>query len=168
MNYKIIDNFLNIKDFKNLNSFIKGKEIPWFFNKVDVANNIKNKNGFFQHTFYENHQPINNYITQINPFMEKLKIVGILRIRANLTTRDIDAVESSYHTDNDNLSSCTAIFFFNNCNSKTILKLPDEDMVVESKENRILIFKSSIYHKVVYATDIHKRYVINFNYFTEE
>ena len=30
MNYKIIDNFLNIKDFKNLNSFIKGEEIPWF------------------------------------------------------------------------------------------------------------------------------------------
>tara|TARA_R100001440_G_scaffold16293_7_gene27782 strand:- start:6133 stop:6636 length:504 start_codon:yes stop_codon:yes gene_type:complete len=164
LNYKIIDNFLEEEKFNNLSNFIKGTDIPWFVNEDDVENNTKNKNGFFRHVFYHRYESKSNWITKINPIMEKLNPISLISIRANLNVRDIDSVESSYHIDNKSFLAHTAIFFLNDCNSKTFLKLPNKEIIVGSKENRMLIFKSSIYHKVIYATDIHKRYVINFNY----
>jgi hypothetical protein len=47
------------------------------------------------------------------------------------------------------------------------LKINDKIISIDSKENRLLKFKSTIMHKLIYHTDVHKRIVINFNYITE-
>lgn len=167
--FKIIDNFLDDEFYKNLNTVIKGEFFNWFIEKEDTTNNNKNLNGFFNHNFFNNYEPASPYFkTLIVPILEKLNICSIINIRANLSLRDVDTIESGVHTDNESNSAYTAILFLTKCNAKTVLKLPEKKINVESIENRILIFKSKIKHKVIYHTDVHKRFVINFNFFKEE
>mgnify|MGYP003124075172 FL=1 len=167
--YKVIDNFLDDESYKNLNNVIKGGFFNWFVEKEDTDDNTKNLNGFFNHNFFNNHEPASPYFkTLIIPILEKLNICSIINIRANLSLRDKDTIESGLHTDNKSNSAYTAILFLTKCNAKTVLELPDKKINIESIENRMLIFKSKIKHKVIYHTDVHKRFVINFNFFYEE
>tara|TARA_R110000782_G_scaffold185454_1_gene275614 strand:- start:87 stop:611 length:525 start_codon:yes stop_codon:yes gene_type:complete len=167
--FKIIDNFLDDELYKNLNTVLKGEFFNWFIEKEDTDDNTKNLNGFFNHNFYRNNEPASPYFkTLIIPILEKLNIFSIINIRANLSLRDVDTIESGVHTDNESNSAYTAILFLTKCNAKTVLELPEKKINVESIENRMLIFKSKIKHKVIYHTDVHKRFVINFNFFKEE
>jgi hypothetical protein len=169
--YKIIDNFLDDESYKNLNYVIKSNSFNWFIEKEDTINNNKNLNlnGFFNHVFYNNYEPVSSYFkTLIVPILKKLNVCSIINIRANLSLRDVDTIECGVHTDNYSNSAYTAILFLTKCNSKTILELPGKKINVESIENRMLIFKSKIKHKVIYHTDVHKRFAINFNFFKEE
>tara|TARA_R110000765_G_scaffold31685_1_gene73887 strand:- start:2553 stop:3059 length:507 start_codon:yes stop_codon:yes gene_type:complete len=168
MTYEIIDNFLDKQKYEEISSFIKGEEIPWYYEKEDIIGNDKNKNGFFQHCFYTDYKPNSSGIDHINPLIKKIKPLSIIKIKANLIFRDVDTINCGYHNDNKSSSAYTAIFFLTNCNSITTLMLGDKKLNVESKENRFLVFKSCVKHKVIYPNDIHKRYVINFNFFKEE
>ena len=159
--YKVIDNFLDDESYKNLNNVIKGGFFNWFIEKEDTDDNNKNLNGFFNHNFFNNHEPA-------SPYFKSLIIPILKNIRANLSLRDVDTIESGLHTDNESNSAYTAIFFLTKCNAVTVLELPEKKINVKSIENRMLIFKSKIKHKVIYHTDVHKRFVINFNFFNEE
>jgi len=167
--YKIIDNFLDLESYKNLSYIIKGDSFNWFFEKEDTTDSSKNINGFFRHLFFSDYEPSSPYFkTLIVPILKKLNVFSNINTRANLCLRDVDTIECGVHTDNYSNSAYTAILFLTKCNSKTILELPGEKINVESVENRMLIFKSKIKHKVIYHTDVQKRFVINFNFFKEE
>jgi len=165
--YKIIDNFLDKESFNNLKLFFLEEDTPWYQRKKDVPTNENNKNGFFQLCFYNNyrvdHNGFDNYIA---PILNKLDCYAPVQVRANLVLRDPDTKESGWHTDfNHPEFGKTAIFYLTTCNAKTLLGIDENNLIhVNSIENRMLIFKSNIVHKVVYQTDVYKRFVINFNY----
>jgi len=162
--YQILDNFLDEKFYIELSNIIKSETIPWYFRAEDTQNS-NNKNGYFCHNFYNNDQPDSGlYNSFIKPILKKLNYTTCIEARANLTTRDIDTVESSFHVDHHYINSTTGILYLDTCNAETTLKLKDKNIIVKSKENRMLLFNTEIQHKVKYHSDIHKRYVINLNY----
>jgi len=166
INYKIINNFLDKDMYKNIKYFLHSEDTPWYFKSVDSPHNTKNKNGFFSFCWYNNNRPHHvKYDEHIVPILEKLNYKSTIQVRANLIFRDKDTVETNYHKDYEHNNSKTAILYFTTCNAKTILNIDNEEIKVDSIENRMLIFNTNIKHKVVYQTDLHKRIVINFNYF---
>ena len=101
MKYKIIDNFLDKNQYDKLSTYLKSEYVPWYLRKIDTRmSKTKNKNGFFSFCFYNKHEPNHSsFYEYMPPFIEKLKIQALIQIRANLTLRDIDARESSFHLD---------------------------------------------------------------------
>ena len=167
--YKLIDNFLDQDEYTKIKSFLEQESTPWFFRKSDTyIPGKKSKNGFFSFCAYNFWRPDNlNFYNLTLPILTKLNCFVPIQIRANLSLRDKDSIESSWHTDHDCVLGTTAILYFNTCNAKTLLKINDKIISINSKENRLLKFNSSVLHKLVYHTDVHKRIVINFNYITE-
>jgi hypothetical protein len=164
--YKIIDNFLDKDFYEKVSNFIKSRDIPWFFIEQDTENS-KNKNGYYCCCFYNHNRPDHSaYHDLILPILSKLNFVAPIQVRSNLYFRDKDTIEGGFHVDYDSLPhSTTAILFLTKCNAKVVLKVKEEEIFVDNIENRIVIFNSQIKHKVIYQTDVHKRHVINFNYF---
>ena len=167
--YKIIDNFLDKDNYSKLSKYIKSEKVPWYFRNIDTTmGETKNKNGFFSFCFYNDHAPNHESFYEFMPlFIKKLKIQSLIQIRANLNFRDIDSRESAFHNDYLYKNSLTGIFYLTNCNAKTVLNLSGVKKSVKSVENRMLLFSSKIKHNVKYQTDVHKRYLINFNFFGE-
>ena len=165
MTFKIIDNFLLKNFYQTLSEDLKSSKIPWYNKETDVKNSKEKNNGFFFFCYYNNFQPDHHlFHKHMTPFIKKLNVAALLQVRANLVLRDQDTIESDFHTDYDCMYSTTGIFYLTNCNAKTILKIKNKNVSVNSKENRMLLFDSRISHKVIYQTDVHKRYVINFNF----
>jgi len=166
MSYKIIDNFLDKKHYEILKGFIQSDAIPWYLKLTDTTKDQKTKsNGFFGFCYYNHNRPDHPLFDEhIGPILHKLKSVSCIQARVNLVLRDKDTIESEYHTDVKSKNSMTAILYFTTCNAKTILKVKNKKIDIDSVENRILIFNSDVIHKVKYQTDVHKRYVLNLNY----
>ena len=168
MNYEIKDNFLPQDFYKILSEELKSDKIPWFNKPEDVVG-TKKTNTFFSFCYYNHHKPDHPLFEKhMLPFIKKLNIFLLIQIRANLCLRDQELIESDFHVDNESKYSTTGIFYLTDCNAKTILKYKGKNISIDSKENRMLIFDSSMSHKVVYQTDVHKRYIINFNYIKNE
>tara|TARA_R100001086_G_scaffold152726_1_gene81291 strand:- start:236 stop:763 length:528 start_codon:yes stop_codon:yes gene_type:complete len=169
LKYEVIDNFLDLELYTKIKLFLKHEKTPWFLREEDTGiPGGKSKNGFFSFCAYNHGMPDNfDFYNLSLPILSKLKCFTPIQIRANLTFRDIDSIESSWHKDHHCESGVTAILYFNTCNAKTVLKINDKIININSKENRLLKFNSPIMHKVLYHTDVHKRFVINFNYVTE-
>lgn len=162
--YEVIDNFLEKEHYNFLKNFFLNEETPWFFRKTDTEN-TKNKNGYFCFNFYNNPKPSFWPLSDhLGPLFDKLNVFVPISIRANMSFRDIDTIESGWHVDYDTVISTTAILYFNSCNAKTVLKINDEEIKVDNVENRLLRFNSKIKHKIIYQTDIHKRIIMNLNY----
>ena len=166
MKHKIIDNFLEEKHLIDFKKFINSEEIPWYFKKTDTSNETENKNGCFNFCFYNGGVPrASEYEPLILPILKKLNFLAPIQVRLNMTMRDIDTISCGFHTDYNCKNSTTAILFLTNCNSKTVLNYDKQTYSIKSVENRILIFPSNIMHKVIYQTDVFKRFVLNLNYF---
>lgn len=162
---RVIDNFLEEKYFKEIQDFVFQESFPWYHKEYDVEDNNKNLNGFFYHSLYNNYKFDSQFPPCFNHLFAKLKILAPVRIQLNLVVRDIDCKESKWHVDaRYNKKVTTAIFYLNDNNGKTALKLEDGIKTVDSKANRVLVFRSDIEHKAIYQTDVHKRYLLNMNY----
>ena len=148
-----------------LSNTIKSESIPWFFRKKVTSNFSKSTNGYFSFCFYNNHKPDHKLFEPlILPILQKLNFLTCIQVRANLAFRDIDAKESDYHVDYDHPNVTTGILYLTNCNGKTVLQIGDKEVSVDSVENRFVMFPAQTQHKLIYHTDVHKRYVINFNF----
>ena len=97
--------------------------------------------------------------------LTKLEVDACIQVRANLVVRDKDTIECGWHTDGSNPAATTGILYLTNCNAKTVLSTKEGEVFVDSIENRMLLFPQTTRHKVIYQTDVHKRYIVNFNYF---
>jgi hypothetical protein len=98
----------------------------------------------------------------IEPILAVVNPSAIMRIKANLTVATDRIIEYPFHVDIKNFKGTTAVFYVNNNDGYTIFK---DGSVVESKENRLVIFNSEILHAGTTCTDAKIRCVINFNYY---
>ena len=158
----IEDNFLLEKDFKPLQAAIMSPYFPWFFSDYVVFNEEDHlKDNFqFTHTFIANNQKSNQY-QLLNSLLEKINPKNLLRVKANLGTRNVEHVEYDYHTDFDEPGVTTGIFYINTNNGYTRFV---NGKKVDSIANRYVTFDGLELHSSVSQTNTKSRVVLNFNY----
>lgn len=161
---KIINNFLSINDFKNLEqNILQNGYFPWYLNN---GVNILNDGNFqFTHTFYKDFRIYSSFFDSINPILLKLEINSLVRIKANLTMKSEKIIEHGFHTDFNferKMIGTTAIYYLNDNNGYTKFK---DGTKIFSEANKLIYFNSDIEHSGTNCTDKDLRAVINLNYF---
>lgn len=161
MTHKITDNFLPEEEFKDLKSFFLSSDIEWFYNKKVAFDEAEANHDFgFTHTFYMNNQWTSSFAPLLDPILDKINPFSIIRIKANLATKAPEHFETGWHRDFD--KECkTAVFYLNTNNGYTLF---ENDVRVDSIENRFVEFNSLEKHTGVTHTDENVRVLINFNY----
>jgi|688.fasta_scaffold200748_4 hypothetical protein len=157
--HEVIDNFLEPEDFKQIQTEIMLDTFPWYFIN-GVA--FKGSNDYyFIHTFYFNYSVLSDWFKILDPFIKKLNPKAIIRIKANLYPNIKGLHINEPHVDQD-YQCKSAVLYLNTCNGYTRL---GKDIVINSVENRVLLFNSSKPHNSTHCTDQHARLTLNINYF---
>ena len=156
---KIIDDYLDHRNFSILSELFLSHEIGWHWTPV-LDNSAYYQ---FVHGIYDKGQPKSDKFSYILPLLDKLKAAAIIKIKANLNTKTQEIIEHGYHVDHPHLSGKTAILYLNTCNGYTAF---EDGTIVNSIKNRIVIFDSSIKHTGTTVTDLERRVVLNINYFS--
>lgn len=158
---KVLDNFLEIKDFNSLTDSMTGNEFPWFLNKgVSYANDghIQFYHNFFLYNNFPHYS--SNCITLLEPILNKINPLSIVRIKANLLQRTNIIHEHDMHVDY-NFDGTTCIYYLNTNNGYTLF---EDGSKIESVANRLVLFDANIKHAGTSCTDALYRAVINFNF----
>ena len=160
---KVIDNFLPPPYFQDIQSFMMGDNIPWYFN--DGVKVIPEPNRFqFTHTFHDLRPRWNGacspYFDIWDNCLRALECRKLYRIKSNLIPRTFFHRKAGWHIDPQEHSH-TAIFYMNTNNGWTEFK---KGRRVKFVENRIVIFDSKMVHRGVSSTNKKQRVVVNFNY----
>ena len=161
---KVIDNFLEPKQFKYIQETIMGTSFPWFYQHGSDYE----QEGLSQlvHTFYKSEFPSrvnSSFLEILEPVWKKLNAEGLIRIKANLTypAKKRQGTHTAYNLKN----VTTSIYYINSNNGGTKIK----DKVIKSKENRMVTIPGNVPHVVVRHTDNNiGRFIINFNYYEGE
>jgi hypothetical protein len=159
-NIEIFDNFLDEKTFLNLKNYIYNINFPWYYSDSKVRNN----DNFFQfnHTIFIDHNILSFELHKIlYDVYKKLNCKSLIRVKANLTTREKEIFNYDFHNDY-NFDCKTSIFYINSNDGKTIFQTGEQ---IESLENRMITFPSTLLHTGTSHTNTKERIVLNFNYF---
>ena len=164
---QIYDNYLSRSDFDSLKfemgvePFTTDTPMPWYYQTFKVHKDDSSQQ--FTHHFYANQRPNSDYFQILNPLLMKINALSLIRIKANLQLRDSSIKESGMHTDVNIISQeqKTGVFYINTNNGKTIF---EDGKTIDSIENRMVIFPSSLRHNGTTHTDTLYRCVINFNW----
>ena len=167
MNYKIIDNFLERELFLKLKNQVEDIEFPWrrrFFSSPGC----KTDKGYFTHSVYSDFKmSINSplYEAIVIPVLYKLKAKAVIQARINMFINEfLFEKYLTYHRDHT-FDCKTAILNITNCNGGTQLKINNDEITIESKENRVLIFDTVIEHRTIRPSNSSIRHILNINYF---
>ena len=166
-NMKIHDDFLPDDQFRYLTNYMYGPDFSWHYGIIldeelecDELDNIQ-----FGHIFYSNFQPQSPGFSVIEPIIRspELKVTSLFRVKANLNVRTPEIVRHGFHVDLP-YKSTTAIYYVNTNDGYTEF---EDGTKIESVENRLVTFDSSLKHTGTTCTDSKIRCVINFNYTSE-
>ena len=117
----------------------------------------------FVHGLHGGAMPQSRLFEYMLPVLDKLNVAAIIKIKANLTTKTPSIVKHGYHVDQNFPHSKTAILYLNTCDGYTSF---ENEGIVESVENRVVIFDSNKKHTGTSLTNDSRRIVININYFS--
>jgi len=160
---QIIDNFISENQANDIESVLLGSWFPWYLNNgVDFDNDGRFQ---FVHNFFKNHEWVSpDALNFLSPAIQKLNILSIIKIKANLTLKEENNIKSIFHKDVISETSKTAIYYVNNNNGKTLF---ENGFKVECKKNRAIIFPSNLEHTgILHSDDTYGgKCVINFNFF---
>ena len=163
MNYKIIDNALPQEEFKKIKNEILNPHFPW--NLTTVITNEKevlptHASFYFTHLFWMQFKT--EPATQMfAPLINLMDCNALMRVKANCYPSTPETITHDKHVDYK-FSHKGAIFYLNTNNGFTIL---EDNVKVESIENRLLLFDPSKPHTSTTCTDTKCRINVNFNYF---
>ena len=167
---KIIDDFLDETLFHDLQSIVMGIDFDWnFIPMTDSIGETSDKfSGQFVHSAYENCVPRTTFFNNLLSTLSKLDAIAISRIKLNLQPRTSKIIKNTFHTDLDGTMNpitmstwTTSIFYINSNNGYTEFESGEK---VESIENRMVEFQSTLKHRGTTCTDEQTRVVINFNF----
>lgn len=139
-------------------------DFPWFLNQEKTMTSSELYNYQFTHLFYNSFEKTSNYFFLIDPIINKINPISIIKIKANLTTFFENQFQYDFHTDYD-YPCYTAVYYINSNNGYTLF---NDGTKIESIENRIAVFDSDILHTAVSSNDSKYRCVININYIGRE
>tara|TARA_B100000287_G_scaffold364733_1_gene359099 strand:+ start:81 stop:572 length:492 start_codon:yes stop_codon:yes gene_type:complete len=158
---EVIDDFLPLYQFKQVQSFLMGDGLPWYYNKF-IVDPSPNNMFQFTHTFFDLKPPWSGpamYYDMMKVFLQPLGVKDLYRIKANLQTKTIVHRKGGYHIDFSDVT--TAVYYANTNNGWTHIKGHGK---VKSVANRIVIFNSNLEHSGYSCTDEKTRVVLNFNW----
>ena len=156
---KIIDNYLPESEYLKIKEILESFNFPWFYFNGKVVPNNKLFDFGFSHTFYIHNKPNSEFLNILDPIINKLEPLSLIRIKANLNPISKDLIEFKEHTDQQ-FKCKAAIYYVNDNNGYTMIG----DKKVESKGNRIVMFNANTKHYGTNSTNCNNRVVINFNY----
>jgi hypothetical protein len=168
--HKIIDNFLDKKDFEKIEFVMQEPDFPWYMCqsvsaerdvKVTERHKLKPEDFYFFHNFQYFSSINSTYYQMLIPIIKKLDPVALHRVKGNLYPSRDKKFEHGYHIDLK-VKHKAAIFYVNTNNGYTIL---NDGTKIESIKNRILLFDASEPHTSTNCTDLYARINININYF---
>ena len=165
---KIEDDFLEQTIFDELQACLMGQQFSWVFTPYIVYENDKDVKFQLVHVFYALNAPQSSLIEKLHPILNKINLISLFRIKANLLTRTPNIIENEFHVDMPGVSKeklkqwTTSIFYVNTNNGYTEF---EDGTKVESVANRMVTFPTNLKHRGTSCTDEKIRIVINFNYF---
>jgi len=162
---KVLDNFLPQDQFKPIQDFFYNHNLNWVWNKTIAGENDSLDNYQFTHTFFSVRNPyldhkFSSFGHYLKPIFLKLCPMYTLRVKANLRPRTDFHYKSNWHSD-ISIKSYTAIFYIDTNNGYTEFKSGE---IINTIENRIVIFDSDLIHRGASCTDQKRRTVLNINY----
>ena len=165
---KVYDDLLHKEDSNFLLNSLISEVFPWHYGAKVVPpedSSCDELDDFqFSNMIYDNMKPNSeDEFNLVSPILDKadLRIVSLIRVKANLLPRRDRIIKHGFHT--DVLYPCTtAIYYANTCNGYTEF---EDGTIVESVQNRFVTFPSTMKHTGTTCTDAKTRVVINFNYF---
>lgn len=156
---KVYKNFLEKKLLKKIQDRVFSQDFPWYWRNNMVYN--KKDHYWFNHAFFNNKQILSpHYEEWIIPIIKKLKFKELIEARCNMMTKENFSYTSDLHIDYDIKNGKTAILYLNTCNGGTYIK----EKMINSEENKMVIFPCKTLHRGVSQTDVDRRAVININY----
>jgi len=170
MKYEVIDNFLDKKYFNDLVTLFMGRAMLWSFepNVANLREDIDipkdDKLYYMTHTIYDDNLQRSDYYNIIVPFLQKLKVICLLRVKVNFYPNTEILYEHPNHTDGNFVNS-GAILSLNSCDGYTKLR---DGTKIDSVANRILLFDAHEEHCSTTTTNVTARFNINVNYIQEQ
>ena len=171
--YQVIDNLLPEEEFKRIQRYITGTQIPWSFQDgISLRKSEKGVNNYHfciiiwdasQLRLYDDKQ----LLASCMPIIEAIGTCSqVLRLKLNCSPATGEGkIVSGFHTDT-NVHNLTGVFYYNTCNGGTVLRLPDGDQLIEQVENRLVVFPSNTLHASCTTTDSKARFLLNLNWLT--
>ena len=157
---KIIDNFLDNDYFLRLNNLVTSYDLPWYFqNDINDEQSKDDLYFYFTHILYSNNQPNSEFFTLFEPLLNKMNYEKLIRVKLNLYPRTEKLRINPPHIDNPDEHK-GFLFYFNTCDSKTVLK----DMHIDCVANRAVYFNPTIPHASSSCTNVKARFSLNVNY----
>tara|TARA_Y100000004_G_scaffold172260_1_gene208934 strand:- start:256 stop:747 length:492 start_codon:yes stop_codon:yes gene_type:complete len=160
MTYEVVDNFLDEKDFKDIQNLLLGENFPWYFSDRISDRRFDDGESYYAHKFFEHYEPRSSYFKMMYPLLDKIEPTALIRIKGNMYNRTDKLREHGQHVDYT-FGHYGAIYSINTNDGYTRLH---DGTKIESVENRILFFDSSKPHNSTSCTDKKVRVNINFNY----
>lgn len=156
---KTINKFLDKKLLKNIKDRVFSEDFPWYWRNNMIPNNKDHY--WWNHSFFYNKQILSpHYEEWVIPIIKKLKFKELIDARCNMMTKENFSYTSKLHTDFNIKNGKTAILYLNTCNGGTYIK----NKMVNSEENKMVIFPCETLHRGVSQTDVDRRAIININY----
>jgi len=170
-NLEIIDNFLPLDQFNKVQHALMSSKIPWFINddvvNTDLGNIASNDKHNWQlfHLFYYNPIMHSECLGVIEPILQHLNPLVLIKAKANTNYVTEKIVEHGMHVDIQDLELknilTTGIFYVNNNDGYTIL---EDGTKIESVANRFASFSAKTKHSGTSCTTTNRRVVLNLNY----
>jgi|TARA_E500000318_G_C3485949_1_gene182352 hypothetical protein len=157
---KIIDNFLPEEDFKILQKIVMGKTIPWYYAKETNTGAKELSDFYFFHNLFDIHPLSDLYTIFLDKLITKINMFALKRAKLNCYPWSENLIKHKFHIDYQ-VKHKALILYFNTCNGFTMFK---DNIKIESKENRALLFDGSELHRSTNCTDDKARFNININY----
>ena len=172
--FKIIDNFLDIHKFDNINRVVQGDDFNWQMTK-NLNDNTNDGDWQGIHRIVEEGTvilPMSMFM--VDNLVECLqknyrKSVSVYRFRVNLFGREQESRGLGYHKDM-NMDDCLSLLLYlEDSDGKTDFKNVQmfdgiKMKTVDSFANRALIFPSTCKHQTLTQTDVTFRTNINMNF----
>jgi len=159
--FKVIDNFLPEQEYTNINDLLTDEYFPWYFNNYKSSATIQELFEYqFLHIFYDKDTVNSDHFNSLEPLLNKLNYLSLIRIKANLNPITQNLITYKPHVD-QTFKCKVALYYVNTNNGYTMVK----GKKIESKKNRIVLLDSATEHYGTNSTDCNNRIVINFNYF---
>ena len=163
IDYKIIDNALSRKDFLKIKEMMTDQYFTW--NVINtVANNSEQMPNpasyYFIHMFWEGLYTTDE-VSVFIPVLEMLGAKELMRVKGNLFPSTDNLIHHEDHFDYP-CEHRGAILYLNTNDGLTVL---ENEVEVESVENRLLLFDPSKMHHSTTCTTKPYRMNVNFNFF---
>lgn len=163
IHYEILDDFLPEEDFLAIKTYMFHPEFSW-----NLTTTVSKRGEelpivssyYFTHMFWSKFN-VQKDSQIFSPILNEVNCRAIIRIKGNLYPSTEKIIHHENHVDYD-FSHKGAIFYLNTNDGLTIL---ENNVAVESIENRLLLFDPSKIHRSTTCTNSICRANINFNFF---